>query len=205
MSNQKDSPVNQTRNIVLIAAIVVIAVILILVAQWSQNNKNGPTQEEISQQIAALATATPAPAATPEPDEAVIETASPVPESMEASSPEPTAQPTEEAQTDTQELAEAYLFIIVNNRVQGIYALGEEGDVTVDQGDGVVNVIHMTENGFYMASSTCDNQLCVGQGEVTVDNYQRRILGTSILCLPHNLDLELVVPSHTPDPNAPDI
>lgn len=101
--------------------------------------------------------------------------------------------------------AEAYLFIIVNNRVSGIYALGEEGDVTVDQGDGVVNVIHLLPDGFYMASSTCDNQLCVMEGTVTVDNYQSRILGASILCLPHNLDLELVVPSHTPDPNAPDI
>ena len=45
----------------------------------------------------------------------------------------------------------------------------------------------------------------VSEGAVTVDNYQRRILGTAVLCLPHHLDLELVVPSHTPDPNAPDI
>lgn len=113
-----------------------------------------------------------------------------------AEQPQATAAPTE---------ADAYLFIILNNRVWGIEPLGEEREVTVDQGDGVVNVIHLLPDGFYMASSTCDNQLCVSEGTVTVDNYQRRILGTSVLCLPHHLDLELVVPSHTPDPNAPDI
>ena len=117
-----------------------------------------------------------------------------------------TAAPAQQAEaTAAPTDAEAYLFIILNNRVWGIEPLGEERDVTVDQGDGVVNVIHLLPDGFYMASSTCDNQLCVSEGTVTVDNYQRRILGTSVLCLPHNLDLELVVPSHTPDPNAPDI
>ena len=101
--------------------------------------------------------------------------------------------------------AEAYLYIYLHNRLYGIVPLGEEQDMTIDQGDGVVNVVHLLPDGFYMASSTCDNQLCVMEGTVTVDNYQTRILGTSILCLPHNLDLELIVPSHTPDPNAPDI
>ena len=133
------------------------------------------SQEEIQRQIEELAQASPAPTAAP--DEA----------------PEKAAE------------AEAYLYIIVNGRISAIYPIGEEGDVTVDQGNGKVNVVHLTGNGFYMASSTCDNQLCVQQGEVTIDNYQQRILGASVLCLPNNVDLELVVPSHTPDPNAPDI
>ena len=125
-------------------------------------------------------------------------------EELTQASPVPTVSP-DDGQTAKGPEAEAYLYIIVNGRISGIYAVGEEGDVTVDQGNGKVNVIHMTENGFYMASSTCDNQLCVQQGEVTVDNYRHRILGASVLCLPNNVDLELVVPSHTPDPNAPDI
>ncbi len=115
------------------------------------------------------------------------------------------AQSTAEPQAGKAPEAEAYLYIILNNRLWGIQALGEERDVTVDQGDGVVNVIHLLPDGFYMASSTCDNQLCVMEGTVTVDNYHSRILGGSVLCLPHGLDLELIVPSHTPDPNAPDI
>ena len=116
-----------------------------------------------------------------------------------------TTQGPEDIRTEAPAQAQAYLYIILNNRLWGIEPLGEEREVTVDQGNGTVNVIHLLPDGFYMASSTCDNQLCVSEGTVTVDNYQRRILGTSVLCLPHNLDLELVVPSHTPDPNAPDI
>ena len=101
--------------------------------------------------------------------------------------------------------AEAYLVVLVRNRVYAIEPLGEERDLTIDQGDGVVNVVHLTPNGFFMHSSTCDNQLCVGQGEVTVENYNRRILGTAVLCLPNQVELELVIPNATPDPDAPDI
>ncbi len=129
-------------------------------------------------------------------------------EELTQASPAPTASPDEDTQENMPEKApeaEAYVYIIVNGRISAIYPVGEEGDVTVDQGNGKVNVVHVTENGFYMASSTCDNQLCVQQGEVTIDNYRQRILGASVLCLPNNVDLELVVPSHTPDPNAPDI
>lgn len=100
--------------------------------------------------------------------------------------------------------AEAYLFIILNNRVWGIEALGEERDVTVDQGSGVINVIHLLPDGFYMLSSTCDNQLCVTEGTVTTENYRQRFLGPCVYCLPHNLQLELVVPNAAPDPAAPD-
>ena len=96
------------------------------------------------------------------------------------------------------------MFIILNGRIWGIEPLGEERDVTVDQGNGVTNVIHMLKDGYYMQSSTCDNQLCVTEGTVTLDNWQQRILGPCVYCLPHSLQLELVVPSATPDPNAPD-
>ena len=106
---------------------------------------------------------------------------------------------------EAEENASAYLFIILDNRVYGIEPLGEERDVTVDQGSGVVNVIHLLPDGFYMLSSTCDNQLCVTEGTVTTANYRQRFLGPCVYCLPHNLQLELVIPGATSDPNAPDI
>ncbi len=117
--------------------------------------------------------------------------------------PSPSAD-AQKALPEKAEEADAYLFIILNNRVWGIEALGAEREVTVDQGNGVVNVIHLLPNGFYMASSTCDNQLCVTEGTVTTENYQSRFLGASVYCLPHQLQLELVVPSATRSPDAPD-
>lgn len=184
MSEKNSRPAGKV-NFIVIGVIVIAAAALILLSGVLSNEREAPTQDDIQQQIAQLQTAAPAP-----------ETETAAPETASA-----------EAETEAQHgaVAEAYLFIILNNRVWAIEPLCEERDVTVDQGDGVVNVIHLLPDGFYMASSTCDNQLCVSEGTVTVDNYQRRILGTSVLCLPHNLDLELVVPSQTPDPNAPDI
>ena len=163
------------KNALVIGVMLLVSLGLILATRFLLPGEER-SQEEIQKQIEELTQATAAPTAFPE-------------EGQAAKGPE----------------AEAYLYIIVNGRISGIYPIGEEGDVTVDQGNGKVNVVHVTENGFYMASSTCDNQLCVQQGEVTIDNYQQRILGASVLCLPNNVDLELIVPSHTPDPNAPDI
>ena len=176
------------KNALVIGAMLLAALGLILAARFL-NPGAERSQEEINQQIEQLAQASPAPTASPE----------------EEQTPEKEAEKTTDEAPKKAPEAEAYLYIIVNGRISGIYAVGEEGDVTVDQGNGKVNVIHVTDKGFYMASSTCDNQLCVQQGEVTIDNYQQRILGASVLCLPNNVDLELVVPSHTPDPNTPDI
>ena len=38
----------------------------------------------------------------------------------------------------------------------------------------------------------CENQNCVEQGEVTLENREKRILLNMVICLPHNLRLELV-------------
>lgn len=100
--------------------------------------------------------------------------------------------------------ANAYLYIILNNRLWGIEPLNEEREVTVDQGNGVVNVIHLLPGGFYMESSTCDNQLCITEGIVTTQNYQTRFLGPCVYCLPHGLQLELIVPGATRSPDAAD-
>lgn len=119
----------------------------------------------------------------------------------------PTAPPSSGTAAPPEPQAEAagYLYIIRQGRLYGIEPLGEEREVTVDQGDGVVNVIHLQKDGFYMASSTCENQLCVGEGAVTLANWRQRVLGDSVYCLPHQLQLQLVVPQAQPDPDAPDI
>lgn len=75
--------------------------------------------------------------------------------------------------------------------------------LTVEQENGSVNVIRMTENGFWMESSTCKNQDCIYQGEVTRDNWNLRLLGTHVICLPNRVDVELLV--ERTDPDLPDV
>ena len=179
MQNNKS---NKRSNVIIIIILAVIAAGLLIASRFIQSPNASLTRQEIEDTISAMATETPKPvqAQTPKPEE------------------------TDAPEEKKEELAAGYLFIILNNRVWGIEPLGEERDITVDQGNGVVNVIHLQEDGFYMASSTCDNQLCVGEGTVTLTNWRERILGPDVFCLPHNLILELVIPNATPDPNAPD-
>ena len=82
--------------------------------------------------------------------------------------------------------------------------LGRERDVVIEQPDGKRNVVHITENGFFMQFSTCENQNCVHQGAVTVDNYYLRALQNQVLCLPNGVILELVLVDRTPMPDLPD-
>ena len=175
MPNSKKT--NKTGNILVIVMLVLIAAGLLIASRFIHSPNANLSQTEIEDSIRALATEMPA--------------------KMEA---ETTAAP----ENQPEQTAPGYLFIILEGRVWGVEALGEERDVTVDQGNGVVNVIHLQKDGFFMESSTCDNQLCVGEGTVTLTNWQQRILGPCVYCLPHNLQLELVVPNAERDPNAPD-
>ena len=64
--------------------------------------------------------------------------------------------------------------------------------ITVKQTDGKINKVHITPEKVYMESSSCDNQDCVGQGEITLENYKSRILSTFVICLPNEVTIEMV-------------
>ena len=108
------------------------------------------------------------------------------------------AQFTGESPEDGESGPAAFVRVSVKGRSYTVQKLGEERDLTIDQGNGVVNVLHLLPNGFYMDHSTCDNQLCVGMGTVTVDNYARRVMGPYVICLPNQVEVELIVLEPTP-------
>ena len=86
----------------------------------------------------------------------------------------------------------AYLLITVGGVTYSPIPLRQEGNYTIRQSGGEkVNVVHVTTDSVTMASSTCDNQLCVGEGTVTLENKETRILGGYIICLPNGVTLEL--------------
>ena len=103
--------------------------------------------------------------------------------SVQATAAQPTAVP-----------ARAYLLVSVNGTTYQPLPLSTEGDYTVTQANGAENVIHVTSEGVSMKSSTCDNQDCVKQGEVTLANKDERILSNMIICLPNQVVLELYTP-----------
>jgi len=104
-------------------------------------------------------------------------------------------------------VATGQMNVYVDGKLHDTVPIVNGRDYTVRQEDGSVNVIRMTENGFYMLSSTCHNQLCIGQGEANADNWNRRSLGTHVICLPNRVDVELALgdETHVIDPDAPDV
>ncbi len=88
--------------------------------------------------------------------------------------------------------AASYLFVNTGGSAYSPIPLNGDNSFRITQQDGSENVIHIGENSFYMESSNCKNQNCVGQGEVTLENRESRALFNMVICLPHNLSLELL-------------
>jgi hypothetical protein len=114
----------------------------------------------------------------------------------------PTAQATAEPDAGTQPPAavatlvpaQAYLSVQIDNIVFDPYPLLEERDIELPQPGGKLNVVRVTKDSIMMHSSTCDNQDCVHQGIVTLENRDTRILSNAIVCLPNKVILLLLTP-----------
>lgn len=87
----------------------------------------------------------------------------------------------------------AYLRVQVGDSVWPLIPLTDGGEYTVTQEEsGAVNTIRTTKDGAVMHFSTCDNQNCVNQREVTLGNRATRVMGSLIVCLPNQVVLELL-------------
>lgn len=71
--------------------------------------------------------------------------------------------------------------------------LGETRKISVGQDNGYLNIVEVDETGARMVFASCKNQLCLQQGEVTIDNWTRRSLGRSIICLPNQVTIVLAL------------
>lgn len=106
---------------------------------------------------------------------------------------------TSDAPGPTPAPARGYVLVTTSTQ-QGLLPLPEEGEYSYPlhqvgpDGQQMENVIHVTADGVYMESSTCENQDCVNQGEVTLENRDERILSNMIICLPNLVYLELYTP-----------
>lgn len=160
-----------------IILIVAVAVLALIVPQQRIISEEAPT---LTSQI---------PEETP--------SVSSMPESTE-SAPSPTPAAAEES-TSAQP-ARAYLLVSVKGVLYEPIPLYSEGSYTVRQTDiDAENVIHVTEDSVYMESSTCENQDCVLQGTVSLENMAERVLGNMIICLPNQVTLELYTPEGLAD------
>ncbi len=140
------------------------------------------------------------------------ETAEPPAEPKETAEPEKTAEPREAEELAKEEKTQeqpflvqitdsdpsvAYVLIRMPDPV-GLLPLPVEGEYTrtirqtMADGSEAVNVLHLTPEGFWMEESNCEGQDCVGEGPVTLENREERVLWNMVICLPHQLVAELI-------------
>ena len=135
---------------------------------------------------------TPAPEATaePQPTEAPEITVEPTAEATKAPESANMMGPMPAQQT---EKVKGYVVINVGGRQYGDpIPMDRDKIITIKQDNGEINKIHITPEYVVMESSTCENQDCIGEGEVNVNTYKDRILSTYIICLPNQVTIEMV-------------
>ena len=117
-------------------------------------------------------------------------------EEADAALPEMTEQPflTEITEDDP---AVAYVLVRMPDPV-GLLPLPLEGEYTrtirqvMADGSEAINVLHLTPDGFRMEDANCQGHDCIEEGEVTLENREERVLMNMVICLPHQLSLELI-------------
>ena len=183
----------------LIVALVLLAAVALLAA--SRLMPRTDLSQKVAQETLAPdaveyidATAAPAETQAPGDTEAPAETAAPAATEAPAETKAPKqadmAGPMPAPQTGE---VRGYVVITVGNRQYGDpIPMDRDKVITIRQSDGKENKVHITPEKVYMEHSTCENQYCVGQGEITLDNYRTRILSTYVICLSNAVTIEMV-------------
>lgn len=98
--------------------------------------------------------------------------------------------------------------VYADGALQASAPLDKNAELTVEQPNGDLNIVKIEDGAVWMEHSSCKNQLCLSQGTITADNWTRRAMGRTIICLPNHVYVELALAEGHPtlaDPNAPDI
>lgn len=172
-------------NVLIVAALLLIVAVLMVVLR-----RNAPANVDANAPLLPL-TATDAPTetelATSTPEAAATPEITAAPEATAA--PEVTDVPEATATPDLSQV-KAFLVVTVGYKTYQPIPLTEEGYYRFRHGD-CINIVHVTPTSIDMHEANCDNQDCVEQGEVTLENKDTRILGNRIICLPNQVTLQL--------------
>ena len=85
----------------------------------------------------------------------------------------------------------ARVTVYVGDAVYAEVAADDYQTITIDQGDGKVNVIVIDESGVRMDSSTCKNQICVHHSVIDPHQANELLLDNWIMCLPNGVSVEV--------------
>ena len=198
MPKKKDS--------LIIIAVLVIAVALFVVSRVMPKTDLSQKTADVTLAPDAVEYIDATPEATAEPTDSPELTQEPTAVPEETASIEVTVEPTAEATKAPEsanmmgpmpaqqtEEVKGYVVINVGGRQYGDpIPMDRDKIITIRQDNGEINKIRITPDSVDMEYSTCENQDCIGEGTITLDNYNERILGTWIICLPNQVTIEMV-------------
>lgn len=183
----------------IIALVIALAALMLGASKLLPRTDLSTKTADVTLAPDAIEYVTPEPASEPTQAPTDEPTQAPTEQPTQAPADEPAAEPEQEAAvigpmpSRETEKVRGYVVLTVGNRQYGDpIPMDRDKIITLRQEDGKVNKVHITPEKVYMESSTCENQDCVGQGEVHIDTYEDRILGTYIICLPNNVSIEMV-------------
>ena len=194
MPKKKDS--------LIIGAVLQIAVVLFIVSRVMPKTDLNQKTADVTLAPDAVEYLDATPEASAEPTESPKATPDPTAVPEETAPAEATAEPTEAPQSanmmgpmpvpQTEEV-KGHVIITVGGRQYGDpIPMDRDKIITIRQENGEINKIRITPDSVDMEYSTCENQDCIGEGTITLDNYNERILGTWIICLPNQVTIEMV-------------
>ncbi len=181
-----------SKNLLVIVIVVVLIAVVAVVASLQQRQIN-PTLGTLEADATATPEVTAVPEATATPEVTAVPEATAAPEETEEAASTEAAEATAAPET-TLEPAKAYLVVTVAGAMYEPIPLYQEGRYTIRRGEDLVNVIEVTTDSIKMHESSCDNQDCVEQGVVSLENRAGRVLQNMIICLPNEVVLELYTP-----------
>ena len=198
MPKKKDS--------LIIIAVLVIAVALFVVSRVMPKTDLSQKTADVTLAPDAVEYIDATPEATAEPTDSPEPTQEPTAVPEETASIEVTVEPTAEATKAPEsanmmgpmpaqqtEEVKGYVVINVGGRQYGDpIPMDRDKIITIRQDNGEINKIRITPDSVDMEYSTCENQDCIGEGTITLDNYNERILGTWIICLPNQVTIEMI-------------
>lgn len=194
MPKKKDS--------LIIGAVLLIAVVLFIVSRVMPKTDLNQKTADVTLAPDAVEYLDATPEASAEPTDSPKATPEPTAVPEETAPAEATAEPTEAPQSanmmgpmpvpQTEEV-KGHVIITVGGRQYGDpIPMDRDKIITIRQENGEINKICITPDSVDMEYSTCENQDCIGEGTITLDNYNERILGTWIICLPNQVTIEMV-------------
>ena len=194
MPKKKDS--------LIIGAVLLIAVVLFIVSRVMPKTDLNQKTADVTLAPDAVEYLDATPEASAEPTDSPKATPEQTAVPKETALAEATAEPTEAPQSanmmgpmpvpQTEEV-KGHVIITVGGRQYGDpIPMDRDKIITIRQENGEINKIRITPDSVDMEYSTCENQDCIGEGTITLDNYNDRILGTWIICLPNQVTIEMV-------------